>query len=82
MIKTFREYVEHRMLSEASPPGWAGTIRAMLLHHPDKFGPGKLNPYAIAWAKKGKAEPHYEDQESSLKGRPKKKKKYRKKKKG
>jgi hypothetical protein len=64
-------------LNEDSPKGWRGTIRAMLTRHPDRFGtgPGKLNPYALAWAMKKKGhKPGYEDQESSLKGKPKKKK--------
>jgi hypothetical protein len=64
------------MINEAAKKGWRGTVAAMLQHHPDKFGkgPGKLNPWAIAnsMANKG-AKSHYKDQESSLKGRPKKK---------
>ena len=53
--------------------GIKGTVKAALDHHPDKFGkgPGKLNPYAIftAKAKKGM-------KTSTLKGTPKKKKKF------
>lgn len=63
---------------------WTGTERAMLSKHPDKFSKeackdkgkkgGKMCPYAItaSMEKKG-AKPHYEKQESSLKGKPEKK---------
>jgi hypothetical protein len=47
---------------ESAPPGWKGSVEAMKAKHPDKFGkgPGKLNPYAIAWAAKRKGyKPHY-----------------------
>lgn len=66
--------------NESTKKGWRGTVRAMLTHHPDKFGdePGKINPWALvhSMANKG-AEPHYKDQKSSLKGTPKKKKEYK-----
>lgn len=70
-------------LDEMSPPGFASSIRAAFLHHPDLFGtpdsPGKLNAYAIFWnmAKNG-AKSSYTGTKSSLKGKPKKKKKARK----
>lgn len=73
----FRDFV-----NEETKKGWRGTVRAMLTKHPDKFSAddedGKLNPWAIAhsMANKG-AKPHYKDQESSLKGKPKKKEKYK-----
>lgn len=56
--------------NEVAPPGWSGTIKAMLRKHPDKFKRGakaykpgkkrKMNPYEIAWAgfRKGYI-PHY-----------------------
>lgn len=67
---------------------WTGTERAMLSKHPDKFSKeacktkgkkgGKMCPYAItaSMEKKG-AEPHYKKQESSKKGKPKKKDDYK-----
>lgn len=69
-MKTFWE-----LLNEVSPPGFTGTVRAMLLHHPETFGDGGLNAYAVAWSmyKKGNKS-HYKDQKSSKKGKPKKKK--------
>lgn len=64
-------------INEVTKKGWRGTVAAMLQHHPEKFGKGKgkLNPWAIAhsMAKKG-YKAHYKDQESSLKGKPHKKK--------
>jgi hypothetical protein len=67
--------------------GWKGSTKAALDHHPEKFskeackhkGKGeKLCPYAIMAANKEKgAESHYEDQPSTLEGKPKKKKKYK-----
>ena len=62
--------------------GIKGTVRAALLHHPDKFSTsgkkGKLNPYAVFTAKaKEGMETHYKNQKSTLKGKPKKKKKYK-----
>lgn len=67
--------------------GIKGTVRAALTHHPEKFSKeackkknkkgGKLCPYAIFSAKnKNGFEPHYKDQPSTLKGEPKKKKKF------
>ncbi len=65
------------MLNEVSPDkNWAGSIRAMLLHHPDKFGKGKgkINAYALAWSEKKKGnKSHYKAQKSSKKGTPHKK---------
>jgi hypothetical protein len=67
--------------------GIKGTVRAALTKHPDKFSKeackdkgekdGKLCPYAIFAAKKGKFEPHYKDQPSTLKGKPEKKDKFK-----
>lgn len=63
---------------------WKGTIRAAITHHPEKFDPkasgkgSKLNPYAIFTALKKKgATPHYKSQETTLKGKPEKKEKYK-----
>jgi len=71
-----------RTLSEESPPGWKGSIHAMLSKHPDEFSKeacdddysgDKKCPYAIANAMKNKgAKPHYKDKE----GKPEKKKQY------
>jgi len=66
---------------------WTGTERAMLTKHSDKFDKeackdgyegDKMCPYAItaSMEKKG-AEPHYEKQETSKKGKPKKKEEYK-----
>lgn len=60
-------------LSEESPPGWAGTVKAMKKHMPDK------KAFALAWTmyKKGD-KPHYKDTGSSTdKEEPEKKKKYK-----
>jgi hypothetical protein len=63
--------------------GIKGTVKAALDHHPEKFSKdgknGKLNPYAIftAMKKKGKMTPHYKNQPSTLKGKPKKKSKFK-----
>jgi hypothetical protein len=67
--------------------GWKGTERAMELHHPDKFSKeacakdyegDKLCPYAVAASMKKKGfHSKYKDQPSTLKGKPKKKKKFR-----
>lgn len=72
-------------LNEKAPEGWKGTVRAMLKHHPEKFDKdadgekgGKMNPYALAWSVKKKGgEAHYKDQESSKKGEPEKKEKFK-----
>jgi hypothetical protein len=69
------------VLQEVSPPGFHGTVRAMKTKHPEKFGPkaGTKNPYALAWAMKNKGfEPHYKEQETSMKGKPELKKKFKK----
>lgn len=63
-----------------APKEWNGTVKAMIQHHPDKFGKdGDLNPYAIANSKKKKGEkPHYKDEESTLTdSEPEKKEKYK-----
>lgn len=58
-------------LEEVSPPGWAGTVKAM------KDEGDIDNPYALAWyMKKRGATPHYKDQDSSKKGKPVKKKRF------
>lgn len=68
--------------------GIKGTVKAALDHHPEKFSKeackkggkkgGKLCPYAVFAAKKKEGfTPHYKDQPSTLKGKPKKKKKYK-----
>lgn len=72
-------------LNEAPPEGWHGTTRAMITKHPEKFQepgekkkPGEINPWALAHSMKKKgAEPHYKEQETSLKGKPEKKKKFK-----
>jgi hypothetical protein len=41
-------------VSEVSPPGWEGTVKAMKKHH------DITNPYALAWWMKNKGEKsHY-----------------------
>lgn len=65
--------------------GMKGSCRAAILHHPEKFSKeackdggedGKLCPYAVfASMKKKGYKSHYKDQKSTLKGKPKKKKK-------
>lgn len=62
--------------NEVSPPGFSGTVKAMLLRHPEID-----NPYALAWSmyKKGD-KPHYKpmpDDSTKSKSTPKKKKKYK-----
>lgn len=68
--------------------GFRGTIRAALLHHPDKFSKeackekgkkgGKMCPYAIFTAKKKEGDkPHYKEQPHTTKGEPVKKAKYK-----
>lgn len=67
--------------------GIKGSTRAALLHHPDKFSKeackkdydgDKMCPYAIMKAMKNKgAEFTYKDQPSTLKGKPKKKTKFK-----
>lgn len=57
--------------------GWKGSTRAAITHHPDKFDPeckdpDRLCPYAVfANMKKKGYRPHYKDQESTMKGKPK-----------
>lgn len=61
------------ILTEKSPPGWAGTIKAMKRHMPD------AKAFALAWDmyKKG-AKPHYKSEPTSTSGgEPVLKKKYR-----
>lgn len=63
-------------ISEKSPPGWKGSVKAMKKHtdtfSTDEDDEDKINPYALAWSmhKKG-AEPHYKDSDKA-----EKKKKY------
>src|SRR5262245_28561728 len=63
--------------------GIKGTVRAAITHHPDKFDadckdPNRLCPYAIFTAMKKKGfESHYKDQKSTLKGKPRKKAKFK-----
>ena len=61
-----------QVLNEVSPPGWAGTVKAMKKHKDID------NPYALAWSmKKKEAKPHYKDEESSISSsEPEKKKEY------
>lgn len=61
-------------LAEVSPPGWAGSVKAMKA----KKGSEKIdNPWALAWYMKNKgATPHYKDQETSKDGKPVKKKRF------
>ncbi len=55
-------------LPEVSPPGWAGSVKAMKKHKDID------NPWALAWHMKNKGDkPHYKDQD----GRPEKKAKYK-----
>ncbi len=74
------------VLSEVSPPGFSGTVKAMKKHHPElskgKTKDGKKkNPYALAWYMKNKGdEAHYKDmpkKDSNAPGEPKKKKKFK-----
>jgi hypothetical protein len=85
-LKRLIESYVKKALNEAPPEGWHGTARAMITKHPEKFQEpgekkktGEINPYALAHAmeKKG-AEPHYKEQETSLKGKPEKKEKFKK----
>jgi len=83
--------MEDKELNEVSPKGWHGTVRAMVTKEKDKFDPEKkfkkgtkpkkgekLNPWAVAWSMKKKGyKPHYEEQPTSKKGKPKLKKKYK-----
>lgn len=68
-----------RSLAEVSPPGWHGTVRAMKTHGHVGKGKDEIdNPYALAWwMKKRGEEPHYKDQETSLRGTPHKKQKFK-----
>lgn len=61
-----------QVLNEVSPPGWAGSVKAMKKHEDID------NPYALAWSMKKKgAKPHYKDEESSVSdNEPEKKKEY------
>lgn len=55
-----RNFEEDLSLTEKSPPGWTGTVKAMKKHMPDK------KAFALAWSmyKKG-AKPHYKATSSS-----------------
>jgi len=61
--------------NEVAPPGWSGTVKAMLQRHPEID-----NPYALAWSMKNKGnKPHYKpmpDDSTLEPGTPRKKKKY------
>ena len=71
---------KHREWKYGEKHGLKGTVRAMITHHPEKFDADckdkdKLCPYAIASSKK--IEPHYKNQESTVKGKPVKKSKFK-----
>ena len=79
-------YILDARLDEKSPPGWSGSVAAMLQHHPElskgKTKDGKKkNPWALAWHLKNKgAKSHYKKQpedDSQSKAKPAKKKKYK-----
>lgn len=58
--------------NEVAPPGWSGTVKAMLDRHPEID-----NPYALAWYMKNKGHrPHYKPMpggKTTGKGKPKRK---------
>ena len=68
-------------LNEVSPPGWSGTVAAMIQKHPELSKGKKKNPWALAWHMKNKgAKPHYKEQpgkESKHPKNPVKKEKYK-----
>jgi hypothetical protein len=68
-------------LHEVSPPGWSGTVAAMIQKHPELSKGKDKNPWALAWwMKKRGAKPHYKEQpkkDSQSKKKPVKKKKYK-----
>lgn len=67
IAETCDQMVRLSLLSEETPEGWEGTVRAMKGHHEID------NPYALAnWMKNKGAKPHYKDKG----GKPSKKKKY------
>jgi hypothetical protein len=56
-------------MNEVAPPGWHGTVAAMLNKHPEID-----NPYALAWSMHNKGDtPHYKDAKTSKVKRPEKK---------
>jgi len=56
-------------VNEVSPPGWAGSVKAMKKHKDID------NPFALAWSMKNKGDTaHYKDKK---KGKPEKKAKYK-----
>jgi hypothetical protein len=77
--RTSYEFKSLKPLAEVSPPGWAGTVRAMKTHgHTGKGKDDIDNPYALAWwMKKRGDKPHYKDQPTSKKGKPEKKENYK-----
>jgi len=70
-----------KKFSEVSPPGWSGTVAAMLQKHPELPRTKEKNPWALAhWMKNKGYKPHYKEQpgkESKHPKKPIKKKKYR-----
>lgn len=71
---------DQKIMKEVSPPGWSGTVAAMLQKHPEID-----NPWALSWYMKNKkgAKSHYKEQPGKESQNPKKavKKKEKKKKK-
>lgn len=70
---------DQKIMKEVSPPGWSGTVAAMLQKHPEID-----NPWALSWSMKKKgAKSHYKEQPGKESQNPKKavKKKEKKKKK-
>ncbi len=64
-------------LNEKSPPGFTGTVKAMIQNHPEI-----KNPWALSWHLKNKgAKSHYKvpkDKDSQGPGKAEKKEKYKK----
>lgn len=60
--------------NEVSPPGWSGSVAAMLQKHPELPRTKKKNPWALAWYMKKKkgAKPHYKEQPGKHSLSPKK----------
>jgi len=60
--------------NEVSPPGWSGSVAAMLQKHPELPRTKAKNPWALAWYMKKKkgAKPHYKEQPGKHSLSPKK----------
>lgn len=76
--KKLPEKKNEEVIQEDSPKGWTGTVRAMLIHHPELNKSKDKNPWALAHYMKNKGdEAHYKDQKTSKKGTPHKKEKFK-----